>query len=118
MCRTKNDANDNTCSNNNKHPRSCRTFKWPNWVIKNWSMPLFDLLGQITRYESRSECVAWCRVAVHSMIGLSCAFSLYSCLLAILSHTLHCLLHSTQMEALGPPAFNFCGQRFTRTDFT
>jgi pimeloyl-ACP methyl ester carboxylesterase len=22
------------------------------------------------------------------------------------------------MEALGPPAFNFCGQRFTRTDFT
>ena len=25
---------------------------------------------------------------------------------------------STQMEALGPPAFNFCGQRFTRTDFT
>jgi fermentation-respiration switch protein FrsA (DUF1100 family) len=23
-----------------------------------------------------------------------------------------------QMEPLGPPAFNFCGQRFTRTDFT
>lgn len=23
-----------------------------------------------------------------------------------------------QMEALGPPAFNFCGKRFTRTDFT
>ena len=23
-----------------------------------------------------------------------------------------------KMEALGPPAFNFCGKRFTRTDFT
>jgi hypothetical protein len=22
------------------------------------------------------------------------------------------------MEQLGPPAFNFCGKRFTRTDFT
>jgi len=28
------------------------------------------------------------------------------------------LLILLQMEALGPPAFNFCGKRFTRTDFT